>query len=113
MGTSLPTLTAASGCWLSDPLNNFFGRRGCIFISAVFCALSPIGSAVAQSECASYCERICTILIISLAWEQLFVTRLLLGIGMGCKGASIPIFAAENARTCLDRPSPGTHADNY
>ncbi|CBX98508.1 similar to sugar transporter [Plenodomus lingam JN3] len=71
--------SAFFGCWLSDPLNNFFGRRGCIFISAIFCALSPIGSAVAQT------------------WEQLFITRLLLGIGMGCKGASIPIFAAENA----------------
>jgi len=71
--------SALFGCWCSDPLNNFFGRRGCIFVSAIFCALSPIGSAVAQT------------------WEQLFVTRLLLGIGMGCKGATIPIFAAENA----------------
>ncbi|KAI8935650.1 hypothetical protein NX059_007176 [Plenodomus lindquistii] len=71
--------SAFFGCWISDPLNNLFGRRGCIFISAIFCALSPIGSAVSQT------------------WEQLFITRLLLGIGMGCKGASIPIFAAENA----------------
>jgi MFS family permease len=42
--------SAFFGCWCSDPLNNFFGRRGCIFISAIFCALSPIGSAVAQSR---------------------------------------------------------------
>jgi hypothetical protein len=33
----------SSGCWMSDPLNNYLGRRGCIFVSAVFCALSPIG----------------------------------------------------------------------
>lgn len=71
--------SAFFGCWCSDPLNQFLGRRGCIFVSAVFCALSPIGSAVSQT------------------WEQLFVTRLLLGIGMGCKGATVPIFAAENA----------------
>ncbi|KAF1943665.1 sugar transporter-like protein [Clathrospora elynae] len=71
--------SAFIGCWCSDPLNQFFGRRGCIFISAIFCALSPIGSAFSQT------------------WEQLFITRLLLGLGMGCKGASIPIFAAENA----------------
>ncbi|KAL1645638.1 hypothetical protein SLS61_008198 [Didymella pomorum] len=71
--------SAFFGCWCSDPLNNFFGRRGCIFVSAIFCAISPIGSAVSQT------------------WEQLFVTRLLLGIGMGCKGATVPIFAAENA----------------
>jgi MFS family permease len=31
------------------------------------------------------------------AWEQLLVTRLLLGIGMGCKGSTVPIFSAENA----------------
>ncbi|KAL2450288.1 Polyol transporter 5 [Exophiala dermatitidis] len=71
--------SAFLGCWCSDPLNNFFGRRGTIFVSAVFCFLSPIGSAVAQT------------------WEQLLVTRLLLGIGMGCKGSTVPIFSAENA----------------
>ncbi|KAF2177611.1 MFS transporter [Zopfia rhizophila CBS 207.26] len=75
--------SAFLGCWMSDPLNNYFGRRGCIFVSAVFCALSPIGSAVAQT------------------WEQLFVTRLLLGIGMGCKGATIPIFSAENSPAAI------------
>lgn len=46
--------SAFFGCWCSDPLNNFFGRRGCIFVSAVFCALSPIGSAVAQSTSNAY-----------------------------------------------------------
>ncbi|KAF2034614.1 sugar transporter-like protein [Setomelanomma holmii] len=75
--------SAFFGCWCSDPLNQFLGRRGCIFVSAVFCALSPIGSAVSQT------------------WEQLFVTRLLLGIGMGCKGATVPIFAAENAPAAI------------
>ncbi|PSN65094.1 sugar transporter-like protein [Corynespora cassiicola Philippines] len=75
--------SAFLGCWMSDPLNNWFGRRGCIFISAVFCALSPIGGAVSQT------------------WEQFFVTRLLLGIGMGCKGATVPIFAAENSPAAI------------
>ncbi|KAJ9609348.1 hypothetical protein H2200_005675 [Cladophialophora chaetospira] len=71
--------SAFIGCWCSDPLNRYFGRRGTIFVSAVFCFLSPIGSAVAQT------------------WDQLLVTRLLLGIGMGCKGSTVPIFSAENA----------------
>ncbi|EXJ92159.1 hypothetical protein A1O3_00709 [Capronia epimyces CBS 606.96] len=71
--------SALLGCWCSDPLNKYFGRRGTIFASAVFCFLSPIGSACAQT------------------WEQLLVTRLLLGIGMGCKGSTVPIFSAENA----------------
>ena len=67
-----------SGCWLSDPLNNWFGRRGTIFLSGIFCFFPVIGSACAQT------------------WEQLFVCRLLLGIGMGCKGSTVPIYAAEN-----------------
>ncbi|KAI0006410.1 sugar transporter-domain-containing protein [Xylariaceae sp. FL0662B] len=71
--------SALIGCWLSDPLNNFFGRRGTIFISGVICLLTPIGGACAQS------------------WQQLLVTRLLLGIGMGIKASTVPIFAAENS----------------
>ena len=66
------------GAWLSDPINNYLGRRGTIFIAAVFCLLSVIGSAVTQN------------------WQQLFVTRLLLGVGRGCKASVVPIYAAEN-----------------
>ncbi|GAB7323118.1 hypothetical protein MBLNU13_g05624t1 [Cladosporium sp. NU13] len=71
--------SAFIGCWVSDPCNYYFGRRGTIFISAIFCLLTPIGGAVSQT------------------WEQLFITRLLMGIGMGLKGSSVPIFAAENS----------------
>ncbi|KAL2385157.1 hypothetical protein RJZ90_001453 [Blastomyces dermatitidis] len=67
-----------AGCWCSDPINYYLGRRGAIFISAVFCVLTPIGSAVAQS------------------WPQLLVSRLLMGIGMGAKASTVPIFCAEN-----------------
>ncbi|KAJ5155580.1 Major facilitator superfamily domain general substrate transporter [Penicillium capsulatum] len=70
--------SAVLGCWLSDPCNRILGRRGTIFISAVFCVLAPIGSAFSQN------------------WPQLFVTRLLLGLGMGLKASTIPIFCAEN-----------------
>ncbi|KAJ9635352.1 hypothetical protein H2201_008745 [Coniosporium apollinis] len=71
--------SAFLGCWVSDPCNYYFGRRGTIFISAVFVVLTPIGSAVSQT------------------WEQLFIIRLLMGIGMGLKGSTVPIFAAENS----------------
>jgi MFS family permease len=64
-------------------------------VSAIFCALSPIGSAVAQSKLRTHVHTTDT--YHSTAWEQLLITRLLLGIGMGCKGATVPIFAAENA----------------
>ena len=71
--------SAFLGCWMSDPLNNYFGRRGTIFFSAAFCCLSVIGSAVTQN------------------WWELFITRILLGIGMGSKASTVPIFCAENA----------------
>ncbi|EJD03080.1 uncharacterized protein FOMMEDRAFT_123257 [Fomitiporia mediterranea MF3/22] len=71
--------SAVLGCWLSDPLNNYFGRRGTIFFSAIFCLFPVIGSGLAQT------------------WEQLFITRLLLGIGMGSKASTVPIYAAENS----------------
>ncbi|KAF9559864.1 hypothetical protein CPC08DRAFT_742953 [Agrocybe pediades] len=66
------------GCWLTDPLNNLFGRRGTIFIAAIFCTLSVIGAACSQT------------------WPQLLVCRLLLGIGMGAKATTVPVYAAEN-----------------
>ncbi|KAF7543369.1 hypothetical protein G7Z17_g10794 [Cylindrodendrum hubeiense] len=37
--------TAFFGCWLSDPLNHRFGRRGTIFFSANFCLWPVLGSA--------------------------------------------------------------------
>lgn len=70
--------SAFIGCWLSDPLNNYFGRRGTIFFAAVFCLLSVIGSGCTQN------------------WWELFICRLLLGIGMGAKASTVPIYAAEN-----------------
>ncbi|MCJ1364975.1 hypothetical protein MMC16_004093 [Acarospora aff. strigata] len=75
--------SALFGCWISDPLNHYWGRRGTIFVSAVFCLFSVIGSGVSQN------------------WEQLFVTRILLGIGMGCKASVIPIYAAENCPAAI------------
>ncbi|KAI1403283.1 hypothetical protein F4819DRAFT_506422 [Hypoxylon fuscum] len=71
--------SALIGCWLSDPLNNIFGRRGTIFISAVFCLLTPIIGALAQN------------------WQQFLISRILLGVGMGIKASTVPIFAAENS----------------
>lgn len=71
--------SAGLGCWLSDPINNLIGRRGCIFITALILLATPIGSAFTHS------------------WQTLLVVRLILGIGMGAKGSTVPIYAAENA----------------
>lgn len=79
-----PYIAAALfGCWLSDPLNYYLGRRGTIFFSAVFCFFPVIGSAFSQD------------------WVQLFICRLLLGIGMGSKAATVPVFAAENVPAAI------------
>ncbi|KAI3341613.1 sugar transporter-domain-containing protein [Ustulina deusta] len=75
--------SALLGCWFSDPLNNYFGRRGTIFISAIFCLITPIGGAVTQN------------------WQQLLATRILLGLGMGIKASTVPIFAAENSPAAI------------
>ncbi|KAF4457817.1 sugar transporter [Fusarium austroafricanum] len=70
---------ALFACWLSDPLNHLIGRRGTIFVGAIFSLLAPIGQALAQS------------------WPQILVCRILLGIGMGPKEITVPVYSAENA----------------
>lgn len=72
-----------SAGWLSDPINNIIGRRGTIFIGAVFSLVAPIGQALAQT------------------WPQILVCRILLGIGMGLKEVTVPVYSAENAPTVI------------
>ncbi|KAH8648870.1 hypothetical protein BGZ61DRAFT_547101 [Ilyonectria robusta] len=72
---------ALFACWLSDPLNNLLGRRGTIFIGAIFSLFAPIGQALAQT------------------WPQILVSRILLGIGLGLKEVTVPVYSAENSPT--------------
>lgn len=60
-------------------MNNIFARRGTIFIAAIFSLLSPIGMAVSQT------------------WGQLAACRVLLGIGMGLKEVTVPVYSAESS----------------
>jgi len=69
--------------WICDPLNHLLGRRHVIFIAAIFSVLSPIGQALTQN------------------WPQLIVCRILLGIGMGLKEVTVPVFSAEVAPTSI------------
>jgi MFS family permease len=60
---SVPYLAAGLiGCWLSDPLNHYLGRRGEIFLTGIFLIATPIGSGLAQN------------------WYQLFIIRFLMGV---------------------------------
>lgn len=38
-----------SAGWISDPLNDLLGRRGVIFLAAMFSLLSPFGMALSQT----------------------------------------------------------------
>ncbi|WYZ39641.1 hypothetical protein EsH8_III_001555 [Colletotrichum jinshuiense] len=66
-------------CWLSDPINDYIGRRGAIFVGAIFSLVGPIGQAFCQS------------------WQQILMCRILLGVGMGLKEVTVPVFSAENS----------------
>ncbi|WWC90859.1 uncharacterized protein L201_005796 [Kwoniella dendrophila CBS 6074] len=75
---SAPYICAALfGVWISDPLNNLFGRRGEIFITSLILIATPIASGFTHS------------------WQALAAVRLVLGIGMGAKAATVPMYAAE------------------
>lgn len=76
-------LIYGSAGWISDPINNLLGRRHTIFIAAIFSLLSPIGQALTQS------------------WGELIACRVLLGIGMGLKEVTVPVFSAEVAPTSI------------
>lgn len=68
---------AIIGCWLTEPLNRVFARRGTIFISCFFAAVCSIWEGVANS------------------WVNLFLARFFLGLGIGPKSSTVPIYAAE------------------
>ncbi|KAF5004384.1 hypothetical protein FDECE_9104 [Fusarium decemcellulare] len=67
------------GAFIVDPLNHYFGRRGEIFITGCCLVATPIGSAFAKS------------------WQGLFAARFVMGIGIGAKNATVPIYSAEMA----------------
>ncbi|RSH77572.1 uncharacterized protein EHS24_003132 [Apiotrichum porosum] len=65
------------GCWISDPLNNWFGRRGEIFITAIMLIATPIASGFTHS------------------WQALAAVRLVMGVGVGAKAATVAMYCAE------------------
>lgn len=70
---------AVIGCWLNEPLNRYFARRGTIFISCFFACWASIWEAFTYS------------------WGQLFAARFVLGLGIGAKSSTIPVYSAECA----------------
>ena len=67
------------GAWIVDPLNHYLGRRGEIFVTGLCLTATPIGSGFARS------------------WQELFAARFIMGIGIGAKNATVPIYSSEMA----------------
>lgn len=70
---------SCSGAFIVDPLNHYLGRRGEIFVTALCLTATPIASGFAKD------------------WQSLFAARFIMGIGIGAKNATVPIFSAEIA----------------
>lgn len=76
---SAPYLCCILSCWLTQPLNAIFGRRGTILFACVFSTAFALAQAFSQS------------------WQVLVAFRFLMGLGIGPKSATIPIYSAECA----------------
>ena len=76
LGHVLMNTLIYSVAWLSDPLNHILGRRGTIFLAAIFSLVAPLGSGFTQH------------------WGQLVAFRVLLGLGMGLKEVTVPVYSA-------------------
>ncbi|KAJ5117416.1 hypothetical protein N7448_011048 [Penicillium atrosanguineum] len=72
-----PTLFGLLSAWAADPLNNWLGRRGVIFLTGLFCVFPVLAQAFTQN------------------WWSLLICRLFMGLGMGIKVSTIPVFTAE------------------
>lgn len=70
---------ALIGCWLNEPMNYYLARRGTIFVSCFFAAWASIWEGFTYS------------------WGQLFAARFVLGLGIGAKSSTIPVYSAECA----------------
>ncbi|KAF2260862.1 hypothetical protein CC78DRAFT_522784 [Lojkania enalia] len=72
-----PTLFGLASAWAADPVNNYLGRRGAIFVTGLFCIFPVLAQAFTQN------------------WWGLLLCRLFMGLGMGIKISTIPVYSAE------------------
>ncbi|KAF4966682.1 hypothetical protein FSARC_5671 [Fusarium sarcochroum] len=70
---------ALIGCWLNAPLNRHFGRRGTLAMSCFASFIAALWQALA------------------LSWTSLLIARFALGLAVGAKSSTAPIYAAECA----------------
>ncbi|ROW10721.1 hypothetical protein VPNG_05100 [Cytospora leucostoma] len=80
---SAPTIFGLLSAWAADPINNAIGRRGTIFLTGLFCVFPVLAQAFTQN------------------WWGLLLCRLFMGLGMGVKISTIPVFSAEVAPAAI------------
>lgn len=68
---------AVLGCWLTDPLNKALGRKKTIFLTCAISFLTCLWSSFTNT------------------WWHLFIARFFLGLGIGPKSATVPVYSAE------------------
>ena len=95
-----PVLSDYCTFWASPVMRNADNNGQTLAVEVPSSSLQSFACSV-QSAVPSLRVRLSNIMwelwLNSADWYQLFVTRLLLGIGMGCKGSTVPIYSAENA----------------
>ncbi|KAF6822488.1 sugar transporter [Colletotrichum plurivorum] len=74
-----PTLFGLLSAWAADPINSYLGRRGTIFLTGLFCVFPVLAQAFTHN------------------WWGLMLCRLFMGLGMGVKISTIPVYSAEVA----------------
>ncbi|KAH0281230.1 hypothetical protein KCU91_g414, partial [Aureobasidium melanogenum] len=72
-----PSLFGLLSAWAADPVNNYLGRRGTIFLTGLFVVFPVLAQGFTQD------------------WVGLMICRLFMGLGMGIKISTIPIYSAE------------------
>lgn len=78
--------SALLGCWLALPVNDRFGRRGAMALSAVLILVSSLASGLVP-----YYQQV------DHRWTIFLGLRFVNGVGMGLKAVSAPILASETA----------------
>lgn len=74
-----PALFGLLSAWAADPVNQLLGRRGTIFATNLFVVFPVLAQGFAKN------------------WVDLMICRLFMGIGMGIKISTIPVYSAEVA----------------
>lgn len=86
---SAPYLCCAFiGCWLTEPMNARFGRRGTVFIACVISALACLWQGFTSKYIVAVLGDLAETDFLLDTWWHMFIARFALGLGIGPKSAT-------------------------